>query len=196
MKTLIAELEGISPLGFTNFVAAEKLQGENSKDYESRTWRDRLHVDDKDNVIIPPMMFKNCLSGIAKFLGLQIPGKGKSTYTKHIEAGVMVTEPLVLPIKKQDVKGLWLLVPSDGVRGGGKRVEKCFPVIQEWSGEVPFIILDDTVLSEYSKVKGRVVTVFEYHLVEAGKFQGIGFFRPRNNGYFGRFKVNKIREAD
>jgi len=128
------------------------------------------------------MAFKNCVSEVAKYLSVQIKGKGKSTYTKHFEAGLLVMDPLVLPIKRDDVEGEWLFVPSDGKRGSGKRVDRCFPLIREWSGDVTFYVLDDIITPE----------VFEEHLRQAGNFIGIGRFRPRNNGYYGRFKVKKV----
>lgn len=182
MKTAIATLRGISPYSQSKHYTTDKLPKELPKDFEERTWRDRVHADEAGNIFIPPMAFKNCLSDAAKFLSIQIPGKGKSTYTKHIEAGVLVTDALVLPIKKTDVKGEWLFVPSDGVRGGGRRVEKCFPVIHQWHGDVTFYILDETVTED----------VFRNILEQAGAFIGIGRFRPRNNGFYGRFKVEKL----
>jgi hypothetical protein len=183
MRTAIATLRGISPYsqGRAHFIPHNEK--ETHDDHENRTWRDRVHANEAGNVFIPPMAFKNCLSEIAKFLGIQIPGKGKSNYTKHFEAGVLVMEPLVLPIKKEDVEGEWLFVPADGKRGGGKRVRKCFPVIHEWKGDVPFVVIDDTITND----------VFKKHLEEAGSFIGIGRFRPRNNGYYGRFVVEKIK---
>lgn len=183
MKTATVTIRGVSPYSQSKHYTTEKLAKENAKDYEARTWRDRLHVTDDGSVFIPPMSFKNCLSEAAKFLGIQIPGKGKSTYTKHFEAGVLVTDAMILPIKKEEVKGEWLFVPSDGVRGSGKRVDKCFPVIHEWGGEVTFYVLDETVTEE----------VFRNVLEQAGAFIGIGRFRPRNNGFYGRFKVDAIR---
>ena len=186
MKVAIAKLISVSPYSQSKHYQVEKLPKELHKDYEARTWRERMHYDEEGYVFIPPMAFKNCLSEAARYLGIQIPGKGKSTYTKHIEAGVLVTEPLRLNIKKDDVKGNWLFVPSDGKRGGGARVEKCFPLIPEWSGEVTFHVLDETVTKE----------VFLNHLEQAGAFIGIGTFRPRNNGYFGRFKVESLEWHD
>lgn len=182
MKTATVTIRGVSPYSQSKHYTTEKLAKENAKDYEARTWRDRLHVTDDGSVFIPPMSFKNCLSEAAKFLGIQIPGKGKSTYTKHFEAGVLVTDAMILPIKKEEVKGEWLFVPSDGVRGSGKRVDKCFPVIHEWGGEVTFYVLDETVTEE----------VFSNVLEQAGAFIGIGRFRPRNNGFYGRFRVDYI----
>jgi len=195
MKTVIATLKSISPYSQSRPYVVEKKQGETAKDFESRTWQSRLHVNETGNVFIPPMAFKNALAEAAKYLSLQIPGKGKSTYTKHFEAGVLVVDPLVLPIKAEDVSGEWLFVPSDGKRGGGSRVWKCFPVIPEWGGDVRFMVFDETVLNEYGKEDKRVVTVFEHVLRSTGSFIGIGRFRPRNNGYYGRFIVEKIKIA-
>jgi len=186
MKRVVATLQSISPYGQSKFYEVEKKEKEGSADYEARTWRERMHYDKNGNVFIPPQAFKNCLAEAAKFLGQQIPGKGKSTYTKHFEAGVMVQSPLVLPIKKEQVQGLWLFVPASGRRGDGKRVKKCFPVIQEWNGKVEFFIIDDTITE----------APFRYHLEQAGQLIGIGFFRPRNNGYYGRFKVEKLTFED
>ena len=184
MITATATLSSVSPYGQSrNYeMDAKKLEKESSKDYEARTWRNRLHVTEDGYVFIPPMSFKNCISEAAKYLSVQIPSKGKATYTKHIEAGILVPDPLVLPTKAADVEGLWLFVPADGKRGSGKRVWKCFPTLKAWSGVVTFLIFDETVTE----------SVFRYHLEQAGKFIGIGFFRPRNNGYFGRFEVKSV----
>lgn len=182
MKKATASLKSLSPYSQSRHYDTPKLEKESAKDYEKRTWRDRLHVNKEGQVFIPPMAFKNCLSEAAKYLGIQIPGKGKSTYTKHFEAGVLVVDALVLPIKKEDVDFQWLFVPSDGKRGGSKRVDKCFPVIHEWSGSVEYMVLDETITE----------AVFKEHLDQAGKFIGIGYFRPRNNGYWGRFVVEKV----
>ena len=183
MKTAIATLKSVSPYSQSKHYTTDKLPKELPKDYEVRTWRDRLHVNDDGAIFIPPMSFKNCLSEAAKFLGIQIPGKGKSTYTKHFEAGVLVTDALVLKVTKDQVKGEWLFVPSDGVRGSGKRVDKCFPVIHEWGGQVTFHILDETITED----------VFINVLQQAGAFIGIGRFRPRNNGFYGRFAVESVK---
>jgi len=184
MHTAIVRLTSVSPYSQSRYHAIPRDPKETSDDHEKRTWRERVHTDKATGcVYIPPMSFKNCLSEAAKFIGKQIPGKGKSTYTKHFEAGVLVIDPLLLTIRKEDVEGEWYHVPSDGVRGGSKRVMKCFPVIHEWSGEVTFMILDETITEE----------VFREHLEEAGKFIGIGRFRPRNNGFYGRFRVDSIK---
>lgn len=186
MKIANVKLKSISAYSQSKYITIEKLPKESADDYEARTWKHRLNTDKNGEVFIPPMAFKNCLSEAAKYLSIQIPGKGKTTYTKHFEAGVMVAEPLLLGIKAEDVAGEWLHVPSDGRRGGSKRVMRCFPLIPEWSGPVQFIILDETITQD----------VFRQHLEQAGAFIGIGRFRPRNNGYYGRFQIESIEWKD
>lgn len=182
MREVIAELESISPYSQSRHYEVPKLSKERPDDYEKRTWRERMHVSEEGYVFIPPMAFKNCLSSIAKYIGEQIPGKGKSTFTKHFESGVLVLNSMELSIKKEAVKGEWVFVPADGRRGSGKRVQKCFPLIPAWSGKIRFHVLDDTITEE----------VFERHLKQAGQFIGIGRFRPSSNGYYGRFVVRSL----
>lgn len=182
MEVATCKLKSISPLSFSKHVEVEKLPKELAKDYEKRTWREKIHADHNNQVFIPGAMFKNCISGAAKYLSLQIPGKGKSTYTKHFEAGIMCYEPAYIGLKKDDVNEEWLFVPSDGKRGGTTRVLKCFPLVNEWEAEVKFIITDPTITRD----------VFEQHLQEAGHLIGIGRYRPRNNGYYGRFIIENV----
>jgi hypothetical protein len=186
MKTAIATLESTAPYSQSKFIDPDehpKIEKENGQDFEKRIWRQRVHQNSAGNVIIPPTAFKNCIAEAAKFLNLQVPGKGKSTYTKHFEAGVMVVDPLVMALKWGEVKCQKLHLPSDGKRGGGKRVIKYMPIIHEWAGDVQFLILDETITE----------SVFRKVLEEAGRFIGIGTFRPRNNGTFGRFEVVNVK---
>lgn len=184
MKRVLVTLASASPYSQGRHHDTEKLPKERPDAYEKRTYRNKLHVDPKTgHVLIPQMAFKNCLSEAAKFLSIQIPGKNKATFTKHFEAGVLCLTPMKLNIKAQDVPAEELFVPSDGKRGGGKRVMKIFPTIQEWEGQIEFHILDETITEE----------VFLKHLEEAGKFIGIGRFRPRNNGFYGRFEIKSAK---
>jgi len=179
MRTVIASLESASPYSQSRKIQTEKPQKELSKDFEKRIWRERCHRDDKGFVFIPAMAFKKALSEVAKYLSIQIDGKGKSTYTKHFEAGIVIPNRITLPIKVEDVHGEWVYVPSDGRRGGSKRVDKCFPKIEKWKGDLTVHILDDIITAD----------VFEQHLQQAGSFIGIGRWRVRNDGEYGRFKV-------
>ena len=185
MKRAIVQLESVSPYSQSRHYNADqipKLPRELPKDYELRTWRNRMHVNEAGNVFIPPTAFKNCLSEAAKYMNIQIPGQGKATYTKHFEAGVLVVDPVDLKLKAEGVPGEWLFVPADGKRGSGKRVEKCFPIIHQWGALVTFLILDEIITED----------IFTQVLTGGGQFIGLGRFRPRNNGFYGRFEIKDL----
>lgn len=182
MKTANCRLKSASPIAFSRYYKAERKDRELSGDYEKRTWRERAHYDQNNHALIQPMMFKNALIGAARYLSMQVPGKGKRTFLKHFMAGILVTEPLVLPVTKDTIDGTTMYVPSDGKVGGSSRVEKTFPIVHEWSGDVQFIILDEII----------GLSVFREHLEQAGRFVGIGSLRVGNGGLFGRFSVESI----
>lgn len=188
-KEVIAKLEGVSALCYGKYHATEKLDKEKHADYEKRTWREKIHVDDEGYILIPMFALKNMIGASAAYLGKKIEGKGNHTYTKHFEGGIMVPDNAYVldlngdRIKKEDVNGDWRMVPSDGKKGGTKRVEKCFPVIPYWQAEVKFLILDNVITDD----------VFTEHLIESGWFIGLMSFRPRNGGINGRFIVKEIK---
>jgi hypothetical protein len=187
VKTYVAKLKSSSPYSQGRHYSKSDvppLEKEGNDAYDKRTWRNRMHVMDGE-VYIPPMAFKNCLAEAAKFLSMQIPGKGKATYTKHFEAGVMVMDPVMLGLRAEAVASEALFVPASGKRGDGKRVERVFPFIPSWEGDVTITVIDETITRD----------VLHAHLVEAGKLIGIGRFRPRNNGFYGRFKVLSLEEV-
>lgn len=182
MKIATAHLKSVSTYSQSRYHATEKEPKETADAYERRTWRNKCHVNSAGNVFIPPMAFKQSIDAAAKFSSRQIPGKGKATYTKHFVAGVLVMNPLVLPLTVDDVIMRTGIMNSDGVRGSGKRVIRYFPDIPQWEGTVEYHVFDDNITEE----------VFEETLADSGRFIGIGVFRPQNGGYYGRFDVTRI----
>jgi len=61
--------------------------------------------------------------------------------------------------------------------GGAKRVMQCFPVIQDWEGEVSFVVVDETVTRE----------VLEEFLEVAGISSASGHSGRRIEGFGGGF---------
>ncbi len=183
MKIATASLTSVSPYSQSRAHQTPKLDRETADAYEQRTWREKAHVTPDGRIFIPPMAFKMALDKAASMLGRQIPGKGKATYTKFFLSGVLCTDPVVLPVAKDDTRGERIYANADGKRGSGKRVWRTFPVIDSWSTDVVFHVLADELTRE----------VFEEHLKQAGAFVGVGRFRPENGGYFGRFAVDKVK---
>jgi hypothetical protein len=159
-----------------------KLNKESPDAYEVRTWRNRLHVNDQGFVFIPAAAPLRSIQEASRFHKLQIQGKGRETYAKHFERGILITEHFVLPVKAADVKGHWQRVPASGVPGSGKAVKKCFPYIESWQAEFPIVVSDDTITPE----------ILDEHIRIAGQFIGIGVFRPASRGWWGRFTLEKL----
>ncbi len=192
MQTAIATLKSVSPYSQSRHYEKSLNADENNDDHYRRTWRNHIHVDENGMAFIPPMAFKNCLAEAAKFLSIKIPGGagGKATYTKNFEAGVLVVKPLALGIHRDHVEHENLFLPSDGKRGSGSRINKYYPLFRTWSGDVEFMVLDETILHSFAG--NKEITVFEHVLRTAGSLIGIGRFRPRQNGFYGRFEVESV----
>lgn len=180
-KLVTVEFEGTSPYSQSLKHGTPYLEKESHEDHEERTWREKCSTNDAGEIVIPAMAFKQALDSVAKRLGDQIPGKGKATYTKHFKGGVICESDVPIGWFKATVPSITINANSDGVRGSGKRVNRTFPQVPTWKGTVVFAILDDTVTTK----------VFERHFEEAGRFIGLGRFRPENGGLNGRFRAIK-----
>lgn len=186
MHTIAVTLESLSPLMQSRKHNVEMLKKETHDAYERRTWMNKAHVKD-GYVAIPSMALKRCLEEMAKHLGLQIPGKGKSTYTKHFVSGLMLQDfEYKTNVKIEDIGKQSIHCNSDGVRGSGKRVERFFPIINSWKCDVVFEVWDEVIVEE----------VFKEHLIQAGILKGIGSFRVGNGGMCGRFRPTKIEWSE
>lgn len=183
VKTAIAQLESISAYSQSRAHQTPELDKELKDAYEKRTWRERAHCTDDGHVFIPPMAFKQALDAAVKFVNEKIPGQRNATWTKHFVSGILVVDGLVLPTKKDDLIPEWVYCNADGVRGSGKRVMRCFPMVPKWSGQVTYMVLDDLITED---IFARVLEV-------SGQMVGIGRFRPQNGGFLGRFKVNGLK---
>jgi hypothetical protein len=174
-----ARLKSLSPYSQSKGHETPMLDKEQHDAFDKRTWREKAHVGADGRVFIPPMALKSCPTEAAAFLKLRIPGRGRSEYGKHLAAGVLCVQPLVLPIHKDDLKHEDVHCDSNGQRNSGSRVWRRFPIIDAWEGVAEFNILDRTITPD----------IFIQHLVAGGQFVGIGRFRPINRGWFGRFEL-------
>ena len=186
MKTAICKLKSLTPVTFGKFHQEEKLPKELHDAYEKRTWKAKAHYTDAGRVKIPGAMIGNCIRESAKFMSLQIPGKGKATYTKHFDSGIIITNDIDTGLTREQLQGDVRHVPSDGRPGGTTRVIKVFPIVPEWHGDIVVKIGDDIITSD----------VFEQVVRNAGNLIGIGTWRPRNRGMNGRFELVSMKWVD
>jgi hypothetical protein len=179
----IASLQSLSPYSQSRAHQAPRREKETGEDYERRTWSEKAHVDSAGEVFIPGMALKMALDSAARRLAIQVPGKGKATYTKHFLAGCLVQNDIPLGLRLEDLSSDRIYANADGVRGSGKRVWRQFPKVDEWQASVSFAVVDDAITED----------VFKRVLTEAGQFVGIGRFRPENGGLYGRFSFKDLR---
>ena len=179
MKASIANvaIRGLGKYSQSRFHETAKLSGESHEDYDKRTWREHLHLSSAGMIIIPESAMLQCIHSGVKYAGEK--KKGQATWTKHFQGGLAMLEPAVTGVHSDAVTYEDIYSNSDGVRGSGKRVYRRFPILSPWSATFSVLILDLEITKD----------VFTRHLEVAGRYRGIGRWRPENGGQNGRFVV-------
>jgi len=182
MKTATCKLKSVTPYSSSRFHNTPKPDKVSHDEHEQKTWREKCHFDSTGAVFIPPMAFKKSIEEAAAFRGEKIKGKGNATWSKHFKAGILVSDPLFVGANKDTIEGETFLCDAQGRANGTSRVLRTFPVVRQWSGNLTVYVLDDTIDK----------ATFEKTIKEAGMFIGVGRFRPRNGGFYGRFSVESV----
>lgn len=182
MKTAILKLTSAAPLTQSRKHDAPKLEKELADAYEQRTWKNKAHVGESGHIEIPAFAIKCAVVAAAKYAGDQIPGKGKSTWTKKFQCGILIPENAVTNCTVEDVKPITINANADGVRGSGKRVSRTFPQLLKWTATLQVLVFDEIITKE----------VLEKYVTAAGQFIGVGQYRPENGGTNGRFRAEVI----
>lgn len=185
MRRCTVKIQGITPYSCSRRVDEvdhPKKEKETAEAYDQRLWREHATTTPEGVVCIPAMAFKMATDEAIKRLGLQVPGRGKTTYSKFFVAGQLCEEDVALGVRKDDLEVISIWANADGVRGSGKRVKRLFPIINKWAGTAVFAILDDAIPAP----------VFERAFTEAGRLVGVGRFRPEKGGMNGRWQTEKF----
>jgi hypothetical protein len=184
---LLKSLPG-SELFFGKPKTSKKLANETHDQFDQRTWKESVsHHEGK--LFIQPFALKNGLESSAKWLSIPIPGEGKKTFTKRFVSGILVVDKLWLTddtgkaLTMEDVEPLSLFVPSDGVRGSGKRVFRIFPSVKSWMAYAEIHVIDQKIDKK----------ILEEHLTCCGNFVGFGSMRAQNGGINGRFSIEELQ---
>jgi hypothetical protein len=185
MKASIADvtIRGLGKYSQSRAHDTAWLDGESHADYDLRNWREHLHVRN-GVVVIPETALMQCLHAGVKYAGEK--KKGTATWTKHFEGGVAIQDVGMTDVKLADVTYEDIYSNADGVRGSGKRVYRRFPIMAPWSASFQVLILDPEITRD----------VFERHLDVAGKYRGLGRWRPEKAGQNGRFVIEKLVWTD
>jgi len=189
-----ATLAGLSTITFGRMLQSDKNQGESAEAHDKRCWRERMTTNESGEVCIHKLAPKLAMEVAAKFRSDSIPGKGKQTFTKNIRTGLVpspncdftVNDANGDPILAENVIGRTISVPSDGRRGGSKRVPRKFPEIDPaWSIDIEMLVFDQDLIEHNERLH-------EY-LELAGIQIGFGSHRPETSGGdHGMFEVQSF----
>ncbi|HUS51164.1 MAG TPA: hypothetical protein VMZ91_13435 [Candidatus Paceibacterota bacterium] len=182
MKTYKVTIEGISPLlmnrpsSLIGDISKEKTQTEETPRVMAEK---KLYITDKGKLYQPETHIKGSLVEAGK--DQKVVGKGKSTYSKIIGYAVEIN-PFEIEHKKQkwDVYSVLAVNPSTRGRNLLHR-----PMLKEWELDFEITFDDDQVPA----------SILKECLERAGKFVGLGDWRPAKKGRFGKFQVTSFKEA-
>lgn len=192
MKNLTVKITGTSPLLLSADVLADplneltvahkELTNKRKKTEEDHyaiaksQWCGLLYWDDKMNVVLPTQNIRASIVGGAKLHKLGMPVK---------RATMMLDELVELNYgKKLTVEELWeqKFIDRRSVVISNKRVICYRPKFINWNATFT-LSYDESTLDE-SNLKQSIDN--------AGKFIGIGGFRPEKGGVFGRFTAEYL----
>ncbi len=125
---------------------------------------------------IPSDQIRGSLIGAGSYVKAKVGGRSKSM--KQIVAAMFMVSPEQIHIPEYDA----IDKRSAVNRNVKARVIVVRPRWNQWSAEFTLSVDEDSITIE------TITQIIEY----AGKYVGIGSFRPTNNGLFGRFNLISI----
>ena len=177
MRTVEVTVKGISPLLMNRFpepgetkTATKRTAGQKERDP-----KDCLYVLPNGKLYQPAEHFRQSMIESSKNFRI-----GKKSYMRLVSSSVVV-EPEALIHKNQK----WVVDRRSVVNPSTKgRVMKSRPRLDDWEVDFKIVILDDDI--SLSAIKD----ILEY----AGKYIGVGDYRPTHKGWFGKFMVTVFKE--
>ncbi len=178
MKEIKVSVKGITPLLMNRF-RDTALEGKSKKVTGART---EMPIEDKLYLYegkphIPAIYFRNSLVEASK--QFKITGKGKSTYSRLIGATIDIT-PEFISIKPEKYDTYRVAAVNPMTKG---RMMISRPRFTEWEASFNIIINDDSV----------PVDVINEVLEQAGRYVGIGDWRPEKKGMHGKFMITSFQ---
>jgi len=182
MKTYKVQIEGISPLlmnkpeeyGFDEGWVQKKA----SNEYEKEAYK-KLYLDEDDKLCQPSAHIEQSLIEAGK--KIRVKGQGKATYSKLF--GSMVSIPdMYLEHEIQDWEIFKQLVVIPSTKG---RVMRYRPMLKKWK------------LSFNVDIEEEIdIMAVREALDIAGRYVGIGDWRPQKKGKFGKFHITSFQEVN
>lgn len=181
MKKYKVQITGITPLlhnkpeeyGFNEQWVEKKA----STDWEAEALK-KLYIDSEDKIYQPATHIDRALIEAGK--KIKVKGQGKATYSKLFGSMASVEEFEIIHKKqKYEIHKALVVIPS--TKG---RVMRYRPMFKEWILEF-HIEFEEEIPAEVVKEALEI----------AGKYVGIGDWRPEKKGKFGKFQVTEWKEV-
>lgn len=180
MKTYKVTIQGISPLlmnrpsALIGDISKEKTQ----KDETAEVQATRKLYEIDGQLYTPETHIKGALVEAGK--DQKVVGKGKSTYSKIVGYAVEIN-PFEIVHKKQKWTPYSVLAVNPSTRGRNLLHR---PMLKDWE-------LDFEVSFDEEQIPASILKEI---MDRAGKFVGIGDWRPAKKGRFGKFQVISFKE--
>jgi len=172
------QIEGTTPLLFNRFRDMQ-IEGKSKKRTGAMAEsdiEDKLYLVD-EKICLPAVYLKNCISEASK--QFKIVGKGKSTYSKLVASTVDI-EPFMIELNAGKYEVFRISAVNPMTRG---RMMTERPKFNKWKAEFEIILNDPAV----------PISVINEILEHAGKYVGIGDWRPQTKGMFGKFLISSFK---
>ena len=178
-EVIKVQIEGTTPLLFNRFRDVQ-IEGKSKKNTGARAEsdiEDKLYLID-EKICLPAVYLKNCITEASK--QFKIIGKGKSTYSKIVASTVDI-EPFMIELKSGKYE-IFRISAVNPMTKGRMMTER--PKFNKWSAEFEVVINDPAV----------PVSVINEILEHAGKYVGVGDWRPEKKGMFGKFMITSFKQ--
>jgi len=170
------KIKGVSPLLMHRFAETESTHKikKSGQEYDSDVdAKAALYTDGNGTVVQPSTHIESAM--IKAATNYKIPGQGKKTFKDAFKGGIII-DPLQIPHKNQKwVKDMQSVVINRS------RIVRARPRLDDWE-------LEFTIINSDERVTPNII---KDTLSDAGKFFGIGDFRPK----FGRFEITEFKKA-
>jgi len=180
MEKISVEVEGISPLLINRFrdTSIDTQSKKRTGSIKERVLEDKLYLyDGKPH--IPSIYLRNCIVEAGK--QFKITGKGKSTYSKLLGSTIDVNPDNIL------IQGGYMPFRVAAVNPMTKgRMMVTRPRFDKWKCKFEVILNDDSVPA------GVLNELIEH----AGRYVGIGDWRPEKKGMFGKFMITSFKKME
>lgn len=171
MKINVA-IKGTAPLLLHKYAVEEKKSSRAQKVYVPEEEAEKCCYRTEDGkVFIPSTHFKGAMIKS----GVDFVFKGKKTYKEYIKSGIFIEENEIILTPQE------YIINNTPVVISRARIMRSRPEFRDWKCKFTMEITDDAL----------DFTVVKEILVMAGKYKGVGDFRPE----YGRFEVVSFEKA-